>query len=172
WFVEPPNNFSTSYRQALAGSDVERNTFPAPGIDLQPQCDKCFRSGILCHAFFITVATELPTHEIGWLDRRNRFEHFYFFISERFAVVASGRFHREVGNYLEEMVLDHIAHRAGLIVEAAAALNSKIFGQDRKSTRLNSSHVAISYAVFCLKKKIGLRYCSSVLSLKAWSVVL
>src|SRR5690625_5925535 len=26
-------------------------------------------------------------------------------------------------------------------------------GSDRKSTRLNSSHVAISYAVFCLKKK-------------------
>src|SRR5690625_6939848 len=29
--------------------------------------------------------------------------------------------------------------------------NGKIL--DRKSTRLNSSHVAISYAVFCLKKK-------------------
>src|SRR5690606_39465299 len=27
------------------------------------------------------------------------------------------------------------------------------FKQDRKSTRLNSSHVKISYAVFCLKKK-------------------
>src|SRR5690625_6228094 len=27
------------------------------------------------------------------------------------------------------------------------------YGLDRKSTRLNSSHVAISYAVFCLKKK-------------------
>src|SRR5438876_8805343 len=27
-------------------------------------------------------------------------------------------------------------------------------GQDRKSTRLNSSHPSISYAVFCLKKKI------------------
>src|SRR5690625_1379660 len=27
------------------------------------------------------------------------------------------------------------------------------FKSDRKSTRLNSSHVAISYAVFCLKKK-------------------
>src|SRR5258705_2841177 len=26
-------------------------------------------------------------------------------------------------------------------------------GQDRKSTRLNSSHLGISYAVFCLKKK-------------------
>src|SRR5258707_5986885 len=31
---------------------------------------------------------------------------------------------------------------------------------DRKSTRLNSSHANISYAVFCLKKKI--RICSSV----------
>src|SRR5690625_6735330 len=28
-----------------------------------------------------------------------------------------------------------------------------VFKLDRKSTRLNSSHVAISYAVFCLKKK-------------------
>src|SRR3989442_13696067 len=28
-----------------------------------------------------------------------------------------------------------------------------IFSLDRKSTRLNSSHVRISYAVFCLKKK-------------------
>src|SRR3989337_3422256 len=27
------------------------------------------------------------------------------------------------------------------------------YGQDRKSTRLNSSHGSISYAVFCLKKK-------------------
>src|SRR5256885_6283764 len=27
-------------------------------------------------------------------------------------------------------------------------------GTDRKSTRLNSSHLVISYAVFCLKKKI------------------
>src|SRR5438067_8237820 len=29
----------------------------------------------------------------------------------------------------------------------------RLCGGDRKSTRLNSSHVSISYAVFCLKKK-------------------
>src|SRR5690349_24896790 len=36
-----------------------------------------------------------------------------------------------------------------------AALKDEIRGRnsDRKSTRLNSSHVEISYAVFCLKKK-------------------
>src|SRR3989442_10991949 len=32
---------------------------------------------------------------------------------------------------------------------------------DRKSTRLNSSHVRISYAVFCLKKKNGPRAVAS-----------
>src|SRR5207253_7470725 len=32
-------------------------------------------------------------------------------------------------------------------------LNLDAMTKDRKSTRLNSSHVAISYAVFCLKKK-------------------
>src|SRR5690625_5705144 len=33
-------------------------------------------------------------------------------------------------------------------------LRSQSGWEDRKSTRLNSSHVAISYAVFCLKQKI------------------
>src|SRR5437868_12707367 len=32
-------------------------------------------------------------------------------------------------------------------------LNKTSMRRDRKSTRLNSSHVSISYAVFCLKKK-------------------
>src|SRR5699024_10725585 len=38
---------------------------------------------------------------------------------------------------------------------AISALQSAGYnnGEDRKSTRLNSSHVSISYAVFCLKKK-------------------
>src|SRR5690606_41223021 len=37
---------------------------------------------------------------------------------------------------------------------AAASVSScERSGRDRKSTRLNSSHVKISYAVFCLKKK-------------------
>src|SRR3712207_7713726 len=33
------------------------------------------------------------------------------------------------------------------------ALTAKVQDEDRKSTRLNSSHANISYAVFCLKKK-------------------
>src|SRR5690625_467341 len=44
-------------------------------------------------------------------------------------------------------VLEDPHHAGGLGARAVG-------GEDRKSTRLNSSHVAISYAVFCLKKKI------------------
>src|SRR5690625_6353141 len=40
----------------------------------------------------------------------------------------------------------------GADLAPAGGLESDVPG-DRKSTRLNSSHVAISYAVFCLKKK-------------------
>src|SRR5439155_2234718 len=38
---------------------------------------------------------------------------------------------------------------------AVASEVKRILQKDRKSTRLNSSHVAISYAVFCVKKKTG-----------------
>src|SRR5436305_3422162 len=36
---------------------------------------------------------------------------------------------------------------------SAICERAELWVQDRKSTRLNSSHVRISYAVFCLKKK-------------------
>src|SRR5439155_23662654 len=42
---------------------------------------------------------------------------------------------------------------------------TRVAAQDRKSTRLNSSHVAISYAVFCLKKKIMLGNIESTVQL-------
>src|SRR5204863_4609026 len=51
----------------------------------------------------------------------------------------------------------------GVVLLACGALD-RVGGQvvvdrvDRKSTRLNSSHVEISYAVFCLKKKNRGRY--------------
>src|SRR5690349_22886138 len=45
-------------------------------------------------------------------------------------------------------------HRAGLGVARRARDGPEVRAGDRKSTRLNSSHVEISYAVFCLKKKM------------------
>src|SRR5690606_41167734 len=45
-------------------------------------------------------------------------------------------------------------HKAGCIPESTTVYRRLLSSaSDRKSTRLNSSHVKISYAVFCLKKK-------------------
>src|SRR5437870_13828398 len=49
--------------------------------------------------------------------------------------------------------LEQAARDVTLVVEGQLDGHRRPLG-DRKSTRLNSSHVAISYAVFCLKKKI------------------
>src|SRR3712207_8791266 len=48
-----------------------------------------------------------------------------------------------------------VDRRLGGEVEAGQVTHERELGdrQDRKSTRLNSSHANISYAVFCLKKK-------------------
>src|SRR3712207_7890300 len=45
------------------------------------------------------------------------------------------------------------APTAGSVILAGVLLKMGAYGLDRKSTRLNSSHANISYAVFCLKKK-------------------
>src|SRR5438034_6013179 len=66
-----------------------------------------------------------------------------------------------VNNGLEAAGGDELHHRAQLGLGAhvgtekrkLAAEEEAEINLDRKSTRLNSSHTVISYAVFCLKKK-------------------
>src|SRR5438445_8441296 len=56
---------------------------------------------------------------------------------------------RSIYLYLRERLPDPTRPRQAHLLRAALAT------VDRKSTRLNSSHANISYAVFCLKKKNG-----------------
>src|SRR5690242_21559875 len=46
-----------------------------------------------------------------------------------------------------------VARRPARRLDQAGLAAQESFFVDRKSTRLNSSHMSISYAVFCLKKK-------------------
>src|SRR3712207_8212799 len=80
-------------------------------------------------------------------------------------------FRSDEGQDLEHVVLHHVPDGTGPVVEVRSALEpQRLLPQhvdlrdggtvpdgcqraDRKSTRLNSSHANISYAVFCLKKK-------------------
>src|SRR5947207_12306312 len=62
------------------------------------------------------------------------------------AALGAGRARLIVQLLIENGILAVAGAALGIVVAAAAL-------QDRKSTRLNSSHTVISYAVFCLKKK-------------------
>src|SRR3712207_7022942 len=60
----------------------------------------------------------------------------------------------ELGALLEDVGEAESARDAYRSAAASAGLRARsAIRQDRKSTRLNSSHANISYAVFCLKKK-------------------
>src|SRR5947207_9839131 len=71
-------------------------------------------------------------------------------------VVSTGRFSVDTGLFsrtVRAMIgIDSACLRVSVTIRAVADKSDR-HRQDRKSTRLNSSHTVISYAVFCLKKK-------------------
>src|SRR5690606_14155693 len=74
--------------------------------------------------------------------------------AERFSWWMTNTLHRfpdtgAFGQRIQEAELDYLSGS----LAAQQSLAENYVGLDRKSTRLNSSHVKISYAVFCLKKK-------------------
>src|SRR5436305_11188255 len=85
--------------------------------------------------FFFFLMIRLP-------PRSTLFPYTTLFRSRRSSRAANGPLHRPAR-------VRTAADRA----PGVRGLRRRMEPQDRKSTRLNSSHVRISYAVFCLKKK-------------------
>src|SRR5258705_7199915 len=65
-------------------------------------------------------------------------------------------FHRDADDAAGEIGRPALAFGLLLLLVGQLIPPAQLFQQDRKSTRLNSSHLGISYAVFCLKKKKNL----------------
>src|SRR5207253_5086602 len=80
-----------------------------------------------------------------------------FGIAERFLADTFNRPHHDIVDHRVYCICSDGDLMEGLSYESASIAGTNGLGKlvylDRKSTRLNSSHVAISYAVFCLKKK-------------------
>src|SRR5437773_12425920 len=66
---------------------------------------------------------------------------------------ASGVPHRQRANGRQSTREVEMPSRREFIAGVGGTARRLSLFQDRKSTRLNSSHITISYAVFCLKKK-------------------
>src|SRR5690554_72211 len=73
----------------------------------------------------------------------------YFSTNKRKFILADTPGHEQ---YTRNMVTGASNSDVALVlIDARKGMQVQTFRQDRKSTRLNSSHVRISYAVFCLK---------------------
>src|SRR5262245_63469534 len=79
------------------------------------------------HAIPLQIAAKPATDKILRLQRGNSFEYFNFFVPKRFTIGSNRRLHRQVNQDLKQMVLNHVADGAGLIIERPPALNSEVF---------------------------------------------
>src|SRR5699024_12520660 len=108
----------------------------------------------LCSHTFTTL--HLPSSMLPRPPRSTLFPHTTLFRSERGLVAGMGfehgfKIHNVFDLFQEQHVdLGAVVDEAQIHATADELRNGE---QDRKSTRLNSSHVSISYAVFCLKKQ-------------------
>src|SRR2546422_3579229 len=92
-----------------------------------------------------------------------RFFFFFFFFNDTATTeIYTLSLHDALPIFLEDVerlqqellfLLDAALQEERLLVQVAVLAHLVTTAQDRKSTRLNSSHGYISYAVFCLKKK-------------------
>src|SRR2546430_1855621 len=102
------------------------------------------------HSLFFFLMIRRP-------PRSTLFPYTTLFRSNAIGTVAEGQFvfmarHHAVRAGAHVVVHEIVAKLAAGISKAVGRFRSRGI-EDRKSTRLNSSHSQISYAVFCLKKK-------------------
>src|SRR5262245_65242086 len=96
---------------------------------------------------------------VGAKVRNSALYHRLIFIRRAFKTVIARKFPKPFAYERYSKVAICIEHehaawiRTKRLVLATIRAHTDIRGQDRKSTRLNSSYLGISYAVFCLKKK-------------------
>src|SRR5690625_6427804 len=103
--------------------------------------------GVTSREWFTYLSQNNNIDEVNfWRKNTNNFrvltegESFFFLVKN------------EKRNKGERVVLGKAIFERFEVLSVDEAWNKYGIGKDRKSTRLNSSHVAISYAVFCLKK--------------------
>src|SRR5690606_36386184 len=123
--------------EAIVQRDDGESTAPSPPSPTTPQPG--FRTGFING--FVNTITTLPQRIASGVQRTWQLAG----AAGPAAQAEVRRQNREVGRVLR------LGAAAGRAAVSAMPVPTVQEAQDRKSTRLNSSHVKISYAVFCLK---------------------
>src|SRR5690625_6836916 len=94
----------------------------------------------------VTIPVFLP---IYWSEEEGK----WIVLSENNPLPITVKNHQDFTDLIDSIISNQGGTIAALNTLASLVDEMSLMATDRKSTRLNSSHVAISYAVFCLKKK-------------------
>src|SRR5262249_36093181 len=109
-------------RQGLPRANEERHAPPAPGVDGQPPGAEGRPLGARRHTGLLAIAAELAAHEIVGTERPDAAQHLRLLVADRVAVTQRRRLHGQEPDHLQHVILDDVADRPGLIVEATASL--------------------------------------------------
>src|SRR5207245_10839213 len=108
----------------------------------------CYLEHSLCCDFVaLAIPTRLRVALLSRIRRRVFFTPLFFFLVIRRPPIST------LFPYTTLFRSRHGAARGWILHWRCGHLPGRTIRRDRKSTRLNSSHGSISYAVFCLKKK-------------------
>ncbi len=121
--------------EALAGAQVKGHPRPAPGLHEGFEADegRGDRLGIDARLFVIAghlvpvdgPGLVLAEHHVLGLDGGHRSEHLDLLVADGIGPEVDRRLHRHQREELDEVVLDHVAQRSGLLVVAGPALDSQ-----------------------------------------------
>ena len=76
----------------------------------------------------LQIAVELAAHDIVLVSVRMALQHLHLLVDQVVGRAADRRLHRQQQQDVEQMVLDHVADAADLVIEAAAAFDAEILG--------------------------------------------
>src|SRR5207302_11431120 len=99
-----------------------------------------------------THLASYPCYFLLYMSIINYLSFFFFFTDTAPTEIYTLSLHDALPIFLMRFVRSFFTCSSTSFMPASTAC-AESGGRDRKSTRLNSSHVKISYAVFCLKKK-------------------
>ena len=74
------------------------------------------------------VAVVLAVADAGGVERLDRLEQLVVLPAKRLRIEAARRLHRDEAEHVEEMRHDHVAERAGLLVEPGPAFDGEVLG--------------------------------------------
>src|SRR5437868_6940434 len=129
--------FTIGQRKGLPGGSAQ----PRYVVDLDPETNR-----VLVGSAEDLVSDDFEIDRVNWIIRRDSDGPFDVTVKIRYSHPGTPATVTPLENGRARIRL-HEPQRAVTPGQAA------VIYEDRKSTRLNSSHVSISYAVFCLKKK-------------------